>query len=182
MYLARHLKDAGCKLVVTDTNEQRVQAAVQELGATAVRHSDIYGVPCDVFSPNALGAILNDRTIPQLKCKVVAGGANNQLAEDRHGAALMERDILYAPDFVINAGGIINVSVEFASGGYDEAASTKRVRNIYNALADIYRTSADQGIPTSQAAVVLAERILADARKTKGLPDRKVWEHQGVER
>jgi leucine dehydrogenase len=182
MYLAKHLKDAGCKLIVTDTNEQRVQAAVKDLGAKAVKHNDIYSVDCDVFSPNALGAILNDRTIPQLKCKAVAGGANNQLAEDRHGEALMEREILYAPDFVINAGGIINVSVEFAKGGYDEAASTKRVNKIYDALTDIYLTSAEKGIPTSEAAVVLAEKILTDARKAKGLPARDVWAHQGVER
>lgn len=182
MFLARHLKEAGCKLVVTDTNAERVQLAVKELGARAVAHTEIYAVDCDVFSPNALGAILNDRTIPQLKCKVVAGGANNQLAEDRHGSALMDREILYAPDFVINAGGIINVSVEFAMGGYDEAASTKRVRNIYNALNDIYKTSSEKAIPTSEAAVVLAEKILADARKAKGLPARNVWANQGVER
>lgn len=170
--LAKQLRDAGAKLVVTDVNEGRVRQAEKELGAKGVSPHDIYGVACDVFSPCALGAILNDRTIPQLKCKVVAGGANNQLAEDRHGAALLDRGILYAPDFVINAGGIINVSVEFAQGGYDEAASTQRVRNIYNAIKDILATSKKEEIPTSEAAVVLAERILTEAREKRGLPAR----------
>lgn len=170
--LARRLKEAGAKLVVADVNEARVKQAEKDLGAKSVGPNDIYGVACDVFAPCALGAILNDRTIPQLKCKVVAGGANNQLAEDRHGVALLDRGILYAPDFVINAGGIINVSVEYAKGGYDEAHSTQRCRNIYNAIKDIIATSRKQEIPTSEAAVVLAEKILADARAAKGLPAR----------
>ena len=181
MLVARHLKDAGAKLIVTDVNDERVTRAVSELGARAVQHTEIYAVDCDVFSPNALGAILNDRTIPQLKCKVVAGGANNQLAEDRHGEALMGRGILYAPDFVINAGGIINVSIEYAQGGYDEAVSRKRVHNIYDGLKDIYKTSKAKELSTSAAAVVLAEQLLADGRKSQGLPDRSAWEHQGVE-
>jgi leucine dehydrogenase len=170
--LARQLRDAGAKLVVSDVNESRLQQASKDLGARVVTPAEIYAVPCDVFSPCALGAVLNDRTIPQLQCKVVAGGANNQLAEDRHGEALLDRGILYAPDFVLNAGGIINVSVEFAQGGYDESASTQRVRNIYNAIQDILATSRKEGIPTSEAAVVLAERILAEAREKKGLPAR----------
>jgi len=170
--LARQLRDAGVKLIVSDVNETRVRQAEKELGAKVVSPADIYGVTCDVFSPCALGAVLNDRTIPQLQCKVVAGGANNQLAEDRHGEALLDRGILYAPDFVINAGGIINVAAEFAQGGYDEAATTQRVRNIYNAIKDILATSRKESIPTSEAAVVLAERILADARAKKGLPAR----------
>lgn len=180
--LCRRLKAAGCKLIVADVNEQRTQQAVRDFGAKAVGYQEIYGVPCDVFAPCALGAVLNDRTIPQLKCKVVAGAANNQLAEDRHGEELLGRDILYAPDFVINAGGIINVSVEFQNGGYDEKASTKRVQNIHQALTDIFRTAKEKAIPTSEAAVVLAEKILADARKAKGLPSRDVWAHQSAER
>jgi len=182
MDLAHRLKEAGCKLIVTDVNEARSADAAKTLGARVVSHQEIYGVDCDVFSPCALGAVINDRTIPQLKCKVVAGASNNQLAEERHGEALLERGVLYAPDFVINAGGIINVSVEFAKGGYDEAASTQRVKNIYNALKDIIRTSREKQIPTSEAAIVLAERILTEARAAKGLPARDVWAHQGVER
>lgn len=174
--LARRLKEAGAKLIVTDVNESRVQQAVKELGARASTPQSIYGETCDILSPCALGAVINDRTIPMLKCRIVAGAANNQLAEDRHGEALLERGILYAPDFVINAGGIINVSVEFQPGGYDEAASTKRVNRIYEAIRDIIATSKAQQIPTSQAAVVLAEKILTDARKAKGLPEPKRFE------
>ena len=165
--LGKLLRDAGAKLLITDVNEAKLARVADELGATVVAPNDIYGVEADVFAPCALGAILNDRTIPQLKCKVVAGGANNQLAEDRHGEELVRRGVLYAPDFVINAGGIINVSVEFAPSGYDETASRVRVKNIRRAIADIVRTSREQEIPTSQAALVLAEQILTDARKAK---------------
>ena len=135
-----------------------------------------------MFAPCALGAVLNDRTIPKLKCKVVAGAANNQLAEDRHGDLLLGRGILYAPDFVINAGGIINVAAEYAGKGYDEAASTTRVKNIYKAIQDIIATSKEQQIATSRAAVVLAEKILSDARREKGIPEPAAWVPHGVER
>ncbi len=165
--LARRLVEAGAKVVVSDVNEQRVNEARKAIGTDAVSADEIFGVECDVFAPCALGAVLNDRTIPQLRCKIVAGSANNQLAEDRHGEALIERGILYAPDFVINAGGIINVSAEFLPNGYDEQESTRRTRNIYHAVKDIVQTSREQGIPTNRAAVVLAERILAEARKKK---------------
>jgi leucine dehydrogenase len=166
-HLGKLLVEAGAKLVVTDVNETRLREAAQELGARVVAPSEIYDVDCDVFAPCALGAVLNDATIPTLKCKVIAGAANNQLAEERHGEDLLRRGILYAPDFVINAGGIINVSVEFLAGGYDEEVSMKKVRNIYQAIKDIIRTGQEQGIPTSQAAIVLAEKILADGRRKK---------------
>jgi len=166
-HLAKLLIEAGAKLTVTDVNEARLKEAAEELGAAVVAPQDIYDVDCEVFAPCALGAILNDKTIPRLKCKVVAGAANNQLAEERHGEELVRRGILYAPDFVINAGGIINVSVEFLEGGYDEAVSMKRVHNIYQAIKDITRTGKEQEIPTSQAAIVLAQKILADGRRKK---------------
>jgi leucine dehydrogenase len=165
--VAKQLKEAGAKLIISDVNETRLRNAAAQLGAEVVDSGRIHSVDCDVFSPNALGAVLNDRTIPQIKAKVVAGGANNQLAEDRHGDELLRRGILYAPDFVINAGGIINVSCEFLPKGYDEQASLVRVRNIYQAVKDVVATSRAQSIPTSQAAVVLAEKILAEGRKSK---------------
>ena len=164
-HLGKHLAEAGAKLYVTDVNEQRLKEAAEELGATVVDPREIYAVECDIFSPNALGAVINDRTIQQLKCKVVAGGANNQLAEERHGEALLEKGIVYAPDFVINAGGIINVSVEFMPGGYDEEASLKRVNNIRQAMKDIFATAKAQEIPTNEAAIVLAEKIVAEGRR-----------------
>jgi len=148
-------------------NEERLKEAAAELDATIVDPREIYAVDCDIFSPNALGAVINDRTIPQLKCKVIAGGANNQLAEERHGEALLEKSIVYAPDFVINAGGIINVSVEFMPGGYDEEASLKRVNNIRQAMKDIFATANSQEIPTNQAAIVLASKIIAEGRRKR---------------
>lgn len=165
--VAKQLRDAGARLIVADVNEAKAKSVATQLGAELVDTHDIHGVKCDVFSPNALGAVLNDRTIPQIKAKIVAGGANNQLAEDRHGAELLRRGILYAPDFLINAGGIINVSCEFLPKGYDEQASLAKVRNIYDALKDVIKTSRAQSIPTSQAAVVLAEKILAEGRKNR---------------
>jgi len=165
--LAKQLKDAGAKLIISDVNEGRLRNAAADLGAEVVDSGRIHAVKCDVFAPCALGAVLNDRTIPQIQAKIVAGAANNQLAEDRHGEELLRRGILYAPDFVINAGGIINVSCEFAPKGYDEAASLVKVRNIYEAVKDVVATSRAQSIPTSQAAVVLAEKILADGRKNR---------------
>ncbi len=166
-HLAKQLHEVGAKLWLTDVNEARLKEAAKELDAQIVDPHEIYALPVDVFAPCALGAVLNDRTIPQLKCKVIAGAANNQLAEDRHGEALVKRDILYAPDFVINAGGIINVSVEFMAGGYDEETSLKRVNNIRTAIRDIVRTAKEQQIPTSQAAVVLAEQILSEGRRKR---------------
>ncbi len=163
--LAKLLRDAGAKLILTDVNESKLSSVAAELGAEVCSPREIYAADADIFAPCALGAILNDRTIPQLKCKAIAGGANNQLAEDRHGEELLRRGILYAPDFVINAGGIINVSVEFAEGGYDEAASLKRVKNIRRAIEDIVRTSREQEIPTSHAALVLAKKLLDDAKR-----------------
>jgi leucine dehydrogenase len=163
--VAQRLVKAGAKVVVADVNEQKARTVGDELGAKVVGTHEIHAVECDVFSPNALGAVLNDRTIPQLKAKIVAGGANNQLAEDRHGEELLRRGVLYAPDFVINAGGIINVSCEFLPKGYDEQASLEKVNNIYAAVKDVVATSRAQSIPTSQAAVVLAEKILAEGRR-----------------
>jgi leucine dehydrogenase len=165
--VAKRLKEAGANLIVADVNETRARHAGETLGAKVVDTHTIHAVECDVFSPNALGAVLNDRTIPQLKAKVVAGGANNQLAEDRHGDELLRRGVLYAPDFVINAGGIINVSCEFLPGGYDEKHSLEKVNNIYTAVKDVVATSRAQSIPTSHAAVVLAEKILADGRRNR---------------
>src|SRR5262249_50339174 len=104
-YLAKELHEAGAKLIVTHIDAERVQS---EFGARAVAPDEIYGVQADVFAPCALGAIINDKTMPQLKVEIVAGAANNQLLEERHGDELEERDILYAPDYVANAGGVIN--------------------------------------------------------------------------
>jgi leucine dehydrogenase len=148
-------------------NTERVEQAVKELGAEAVSCDDIYAVECDAFSPNALGAILNDQTIPQLRCRIVAGASNNQLdVEEKHAAQLKELGILYAPDYVINAGGIINVSLELEEGGYNEPAALKKIENIGPALASVFETARTRDITTHAAAQEVAEARLAEARTT----------------
>lgn len=156
--LCRHLHEAGAKLLVADIYEDRVQKIVGEFGATAVPPEQIHAAECDIYAPCALGAVINDETIPELKCKIVAGSANNQLAEPRHGAELHRRGILYAPDFIINGGGVINVAYELSSGGYDRERAFAHVATIYDRLQRVFAISQEQDIPTYQAADMLAEQ------------------------
>jgi leucine dehydrogenase len=155
MGLAASLHKEGARLIVADVDENAVRIAVDRFGAKAVASDDIVTVPCDVLSPNALGAILNDKTVPALKAKVVAGAANNQLARDAHGQMLKERGILYAPDYVINAGGIIRVAGQIF--GWDDTESERRTRNIANTLTAIFRRSEAEGRPTNVIADHMAE-------------------------
>lgn len=124
--LCRHLHEEGAKLIVTDINKEAVQRAVEEFDAQAVDPNDIYGVECDIYAPCALGATINDETIPQIKAKVIAGAANNQLKETRHGDLIHELGIVYAPDYVINAGGVINVADELV--GYNRERALKKLK------------------------------------------------------
>ncbi|WP_088006386.1 branched-chain amino acid dehydrogenase [Indiicoccus explosivorum] len=163
--LCRHLHEDGAKLIVTDINKEAVQRAVEEFGATAVEPDEIYSQEADIFAPCALGAIINDETIPQLKVKVVAGSANNQLKEERHGDMLEERGIVYAPDFVINAGGVINVADELY--GYNQERAMKRVETIYDSITRIFAISKRDGIPSYQAADRLAEERIERIRRSR---------------
>ena len=157
-YLAKELREAGAKLVVTDIDAERVQRVVNELGAKAVEPGEIYGVKADIFAPCALGAGINDKTIPQLKVEIVAGAANNQLLEERHGDVLEERGILYAPDYVANAGGVINVYSELA--GWDAQRALRKADEIYDTILGVFDIAKSEGIPTYLAADRLAERRL----------------------
>ena len=152
-HLCGHLARDGARLIVTDIDRAAVSRAERRFGAIAVTPDDIYGADADVFAPCALGAILNDETIPGLNVPIVAGSANNQLAEDRHGAALAERGILYAPDYVINAGGIINISHE--GRGYDTALALDHVAGIHRTLAELFERAEAEAVPTN----VMADRI-----------------------
>jgi leucine dehydrogenase len=169
-YLAQHLSEDGAKLVVTDIVPEAVKRVVDEFGAKAVAPNDIYGVDCDIFSPNALGAIVNDETLPRLKCKIVAGGANNQLKEERHGDALEARGILYAPDFIINAGGVINVADEL--DGYNRDRAYKKVARVFDNLNKVFEIARRDKIPSYRAAERMAEeRIESLGRiRSKYLP------------
>ncbi len=127
-----------------------------EFGAKAVEPGEIYGVKADIFAPCALGAIINDNTIPQLKVEIVAGAANNQLLEPRHGDALEARNITYAPDYVANAGGVINVYSELA--GWDAQRALRKADEIYNTILGVFEIAKNDSIPTYEAADRLAER------------------------
>ncbi len=154
--LARYLREAGAQLWVTDIYPEQVQRAVDELQATAVGPNEIFDLDVDVFAPCALGAVINDRTLPRLHAAVVAGAANNQLSEDRHGRELMERGILYAPDYVINAGGIIDVSYE-RGVAYDREAMIRHIEGIEDTLIEIFRRSDVEKLPTNIIADHVAE-------------------------
>jgi len=164
-YLAQHLKEDKVKLIVTDVNKEKLKQAKEEFNATVVSPEKIFDVPCDVFAPCALGGALNDSTIPRLRCKIVAGCANNQLLEDRHAELLAQRGILYAPDYVINAGGVINLSFEMTD--YDEEAALERVRGIGETLKKVYAIAKKEKTNTARAADRLAEERIAQARKVK---------------
>lgn len=154
-YLARELHAQGAQLIVTDINQAAVERCMAEFDAHTVERDAIYGVECDVFAPCALGAIINDATIPQLRCEVVAGAANNQLAEDRHGLVLRERGILYSPDYAINAGGLINVAHELR--GYDADGAREDVEAIYATMLEIFERADRVGRSTNLVADAIAE-------------------------
>ncbi len=155
-YLCKYLHDEGANLVVTDIDEARMKRIVDEFDAETVGPDEIYGVDADVFAPCALGAIVNDETLPRFKFQVIAGAANNQLAEERHGDALHEKGIVYAPDYVINAGGLINVYGELR--GWSEERSHSKAGEIYGTLDQLFELSREHSLPTYEAADRLAER------------------------
>ena len=166
VFLAEHLHAAGARVVVCDVAPERVKEAATRFGAQVTSPDAIYDVPCDVFAPCALGAILHDETLRRLRTKIIAGAANNVLLREEHGDRLREMGVLYAPDYVINGGGIINVSIEIEPGGYDEARSRRKVENIYEALKTVFRMSRERNISTNRASNQLAEERLAKGRKT----------------
>ena len=155
-YLSKELHEAGAKLVVTDIDAERVKRVVNEFGARGVGADEIYGTTADIFAPCALGAIVNDKTIPQLKVEIVAGAANNQLLEERHGDELERRNILYAPDYVANAGGVINVYSELA--GWTSARSFRKADEIYETVRKVFEIAKEEKVPTYLAADRLAEQ------------------------
>jgi leucine dehydrogenase len=157
-HLCELLHDEGANLMVTDLREEVVEQAVQEFGAKPVEPDEILSLPCNILAPCALGAVVNDNSLPNFRCSIIAGSANNILLEARHGEALAERGILYAPDYVINAGGLINVADELE--GYNKKRATKRVARIYDSMKKIMAISNRDGVPTNVAADTLAlERI-----------------------
>jgi leucine dehydrogenase len=160
-HLARHLFWEGADLVFTDLDPQQMSDLGRIYEAEIVSPDKIYSVECDIFSPCAMGGSLNDETIPKLRCAAVAGSANNQLFEPHYGEELMDRGILYAPDFVINAGGIINAAGEFDEEGYSPKNALRRTNKIFDTLMSIFDTAQKEGKSTVDVALDLAEYKLS---------------------
>ncbi|MBI2847827.1 MAG: Glu/Leu/Phe/Val dehydrogenase [Chloroflexi bacterium] len=165
-YLARHLYDAEVNLIVADVNSEAAHRAKKDFGASVVAADEIYGVECDIFAPCALGASLNRRTIPRLKCRIVAGAANNQLEEDTDGDLLQQRGILYAPDYIINAGGVINLSLEINSR-YDSELAMARLAEVYHTMEKVIARAKSERIPTARVADKIAMERIEEAKRAK---------------
>ncbi|MEN2766040.1 branched-chain amino acid dehydrogenase [Ornithinibacillus xuwenensis] len=164
--LCEYLHEEGAKLIVTDINKAAVNRAVEAFDAKAVDPNDIYDVECDIYAPCALGATINDDTVSRIKAKVVAGSANNQLKTTEHGDILFEKGIVYAPDYVINAGGVINVADEL--NGYNQSRAMKKVEGIYDSLVRVFEISKRDNIPSYLAADRMAEERIESMKKSRG--------------
>jgi len=158
--LCRLLHESGAKLIVANrSNKAIAEKAAEAFGAVVVPTEQIMSQKCDIFSPNAMGAILNPTGIAQLNCKAVAGGANNQILDEASGIALKQKGIFYAPDFVINGGGVINAAAE-VDGPYNKDAVLAKVDNIYNTIEQILTESKATGEPEGVIATRYAESLI----------------------
>lgn len=163
--LVKHLTEEHAKVYVCDINEEALKAVATKYGAEIVKGDSIFDLDIDIYAPCALGATLNTDTISRLKCSIVAGAANNQLADETiHGPMLMKKGIIYAPDFLINAGGLINVYSELH--GYNRERAMKDAQHIYDVTLDILNKSKKDNIPSSQAAKEIAENRIAEKMKS----------------
>ncbi|WP_018923885.1 Glu/Leu/Phe/Val family dehydrogenase [Salsuginibacillus kocurii] len=163
--LCKHLDEEGVSLIVTDIHKPSVERAVNDFGATYVEPDEIYDQECDIFAPCALGAVINDDTINRIKARVIAGAANNQLKSNAHGEQLHENGVVYAPDYVINAGGVINVADELY--GYNRERALKRVETVYDNIQRVFDIARRDEIPSYLAADRMAEERIANMRKSR---------------
>jgi len=164
-HTAHHLMKEDAKLVVTDVYDGALDRA-RDLGLAVVAPDDIYGADCDIFAPCALGGVINPNTIPQLKCKLVAGGANNQLLSDADGEELHRLGIIYGPDYILNSGGIINAEAEIGRK-YDPDRAREKTERIYEIMEKVIAISKREEIPTAKAADRLAEDRLSSVRSIR---------------
>ena len=166
-YLINYLVKEGAELLITDIFEDKLKEIANATGATVVDANVIYDLPLDIYAPCALGSTINDQTIDRLKCKVIAGGANNQLKDEaKHGKMLIEKGITYAPDFLINAGGVINVGAEFY-GNYEEKAVYAQTEKIYDTCLSILNKSEKENVPAQQVAIEAAKSRIESIGKIK---------------
>lgn len=161
-YLCKHIHEEGGKLIVCDIDQERIDRVVKEFGAQVVANDKIYSVECDIYAPCALGATVNDDTVPQLKCRIIAGAANNVLKEpEKHGADVDAKGILYCPDYVINGGGLINVYHELlarrAGKPFDKERALADAAKIYDRILKVIEIAKRDNIPTYKAADIMAE-------------------------
>jgi leucine dehydrogenase len=160
------LRNENAKVYISDIDEDRLRQVAQKYGATAVANNNLFDLDIDVYSPCALGATVNTETINRLKCSIIAGSANNQLADEVvHGCMLLEKGIMYAPDYLINAGGLINCYSEIA--GFNKKKTLQMAENIYDATRRVLQKSKLENIPTNEAANKIAEKRIEDIRKIK---------------
>jgi leucine dehydrogenase len=174
-YLCQRLHQAGAVLTVSDIRPERAQLLADQYAARVVAPEAIYDVECEIFAPCALGGVLNDDTLPRLRCQIVAGSANNQCLSEADGDQLRALDMLYAPDFVINAGGVINIAVELECEGYDHKRAENNVWRIYDTLQDVLHLAETQQIATHHAALALAEQKLETGRRRKASVSANGW-------
>lgn len=163
--LCEYLHQEGAELIVTDINKEAIRRAVECFDAKAVDPEDIYEIDMDIYAPCALGATINDETLPKLKAEIIAGAANNQLKETKHGDVLFEKGIVYAPDYVINSGGVINVADELL--GYNKDRAMKKVETIYENLSKVFEISRRDNIPSYAAADRMAEERIENLRMSR---------------
>lgn len=167
MYLVEHLKKEGAKVLISDISDEKLKQVSEKFGCTVIPSEEVFDVNMDIYAPCALGATLNDDSIPRLKCSIVAGAANNQLAdEERNGYMLMDKGIIYAPDFVINAGGLINVYKEYL-GGYNRERAYSTAEKIYDTCLNIQDVSDKHNIAPQEAAIKLAIKRIEEIGRVK---------------
>ncbi len=167
MYLVEYLVKENAEVFITDIDQKKVKQVAEAFGAKPVGQDEIYDIDSDIYAPCALGASLNDQTIPRLKCSIVAGAANNQLADEiKHGYMLMDRGITYAPDFVINAGGVINVYNEYI-GGYSRERTYQQAEKIYDTCLSILNVAEKEAISSQEAAIQLATKRIEEIGQVK---------------
>jgi leucine dehydrogenase len=174
-YLVKHLAEEGARVIVADVDVDAVARVVRDFGVDTAEPDKIHAVDCDVFAPCALGGIIRDDTLPELKCRVVAGSANNQLEQPEHGEALAQMGIVYAPDYVINAGGLINVADELQ--GYDPERAKAGVEGVYRTLREIFHIARDRHISTARAADAFAEERIGKIGRVRlyWVPGGRSW-------
>jgi len=167
--LVKYLVEAGALVTVADIDQEKVAALASEYKVNVVSPDKIHTLDVDVYSPCAMGAVLNEQSIPELGCKIVCGSANNQLATEQDGELLARRGILYAPDYVVSSGGVISGMDSLQPGGFNRQRALETVSHIYKTMGNVIAISKEQGIPTYRAADVLAEQRIATIRQVKSL-------------